>query len=158
MTAFQRGAVGRVVCQFCLKIAQKPLKTLPGLHPGPAESTHLWTSTPSVWTPRRGPEHNQVIRICGNRGARITCKKPSPFLAASGHSGQRADDLWRCGNDGSIIHWHRHACASHPLALGPSAYSPARAPFSQESGVRLDLQARSSTMRRWSVAEETGLP
>ena len=23
---------------------------------GPAESTHLWTSTPSVWTPRRGPE------------------------------------------------------------------------------------------------------
>merc|ERR1712166_972206 len=29
-------------------------------------------------------------------------------------------------------------------------------PLAQESGVRLDLQARSSTMRRWSVAEETG--
>eukprot|EP00964_Phaeocystis_antarctica_P111268 scaffold75606_cov51-Phaeocystis_antarctica.AAC.1 len=56
MTAFQRGAVGRVVCQFCLKIAHKPLKNLPGLRPGPAGSTHLWTSTPSVWTPRRGPE------------------------------------------------------------------------------------------------------
>eukprot|EP00964_Phaeocystis_antarctica_P038430 scaffold21985_cov21-Phaeocystis_antarctica.AAC.1 len=43
MRAFQRGAVGRVVCHFCLKIAQKPLKHLPGLRPGPAESTHLWT-------------------------------------------------------------------------------------------------------------------
>jgi hypothetical protein len=53
-----------------------------------------------------------------------------------------------------------HACASsHPLALRPSAYSPARAPlaFSQESGARLDLQARSSTMRRWTVAEEAGI-
>ena len=39
-----------------------------------------------------------------NRAGRITSKKPSPFLATSGHSGQRADDLWRCGNAGSIIH------------------------------------------------------
>lgn len=37
--------------------------------------------------------------------------KPSSVLATSGHSGQRADDLWRCGNGGSIIHWHRNrAC------------------------------------------------
>ena len=26
------------------------------------------------------------------------------IFATSGHSGQRADDLWRCGNAGSIIH------------------------------------------------------
>ena len=72
MTAFQRGAVGRVVCQFCLKIAHKPLKNLPGLRPGPAGSTHLWTSTPSVWTPRRGPEPTLTLNLTLNLTHLIT--------------------------------------------------------------------------------------
>ena len=36
-----------MVCQFCLKNAKKSFNHLPGLRvrPGPADSTHLWTST-----------------------------------------------------------------------------------------------------------------
>ena len=44
------------------------------------------------------------------------------------------------------------------LPLDPVPTQPQERPFSQESGVRLDLPARSSTMRRWSVAEEAGMP
>ena len=44
------------------------------------------------------------------------------------------------------------------LPLDPMPTHPREHPFSQESGTRLDLQARSSTMRRWTVAEEAGVP
>ena len=37
MRAFQRGAVGRVICRFCFKMALKLEKNLPGLRPGPAD-------------------------------------------------------------------------------------------------------------------------
>ena len=43
------------------------------------------------------------------------------------------------------------------LPLDPMPTQPHDFPFSQDSGARLDLQARSSTMRRWSVAEEAGI-
>ena len=45
---------------------------------------------------------------------RLPVRRPQPPAAAHGQS---------------IIHWYRHARASHPLALGPSAYSTARAPL-----------------------------
>ena len=44
------------------------------------------------------------------------------------------------------------------LPLDPMPTHPREHPFSQESGTRLDLQARSSTMRRSTVAEEAGVP
>ena len=49
---------------FCLKIAQKPLKHLPGLRPGPAESTHLWPSTPvSLDPPPRPRARGLTLRV-----------------------------------------------------------------------------------------------
>jgi hypothetical protein len=44
------------------------------------------------------------------------------------------------------------------LPLDPMPTQPHERPFSQESGARLDLQARSSTMRRLNVAEEASMP
>ena len=44
------------------------------------------------------------------------------------------------------------------LPLDPAPTHPREHPFSQESGTRHDLQARSSTMRRSTVAEEAGVP
>ena len=44
------------------------------------------------------------------------------------------------------------------LPLDPAPTQPRERLFSQELGARLDLQARSSTMRRWTVAEEAGMP
>merc|ERR1711865_1266679 len=65
-------------------------------------------------------------------GGGLAAKKPT---AISGH-------FWPLRAEGrrflALRQWRFH----HPLA--------------QESGVRLGLHARSSTMRRWSVAEETG--
>ena len=42
------------------------------------------------------------------------------------------------------------------LPLDPAPTQPRERLFSQELGARLDLQARSSTMRRWTVADEAG--
>jgi hypothetical protein len=48
--------------------------------------------------------------------------------------------------------------AAHRAQHFFQAAHPRERPFSQELGARLDLQARSPTMRRWTVAEEAGMP
>ena len=114
-----------------LAVSPGSCSPLPRKHGGHCVQHALWLARAVGQKDCSAAEHRvpDPPPVGTNRARRMTCKKPSAFLVTSGHSGQRADDLWRCGNDGSIIHWHRHACASHPLALGPSAYSPARAPL-----------------------------
>ena len=55
--AFQRGAVGRVICIFCFKMALKSLKNLPApapapLTPGQVRGVRQGCSRADVWPPR----------------------------------------------------------------------------------------------------------
>ena len=52
---------------------------------------------------------------------------------------------------------HRH-CASRGSCPSNPCNSPNAVAVSQLFDAQRDLQARSSTMRRWSVAEEIGMP
>jgi hypothetical protein len=88
------------------------------------------------------------------------CKKPSRVQGTSGALRQSAEDLQRWA---AIMAALSAIDAGTPapairLPLDPAPAHPRERPFSQESGARLDLQARSSTMRRWTVAEEAGMP
>ena len=85
------------------------------------------------------------------------CNKPSRVQGTSGALRQSAEDLQRCDYALSAIDAGTPAPATR-LPLDPAPTQPRERFFSQELGVRLDLQARSSTMRRWTVAEEAGMP
>merc|ERR1712166_531271 len=89
-------------------------------------------------------------------GGALRAKKPLPFwpLLATPGRGQTISGAAAMAVPSSI--GTGTPAPAIRLPLDPAPTHPRERPFPQESSVRLGLQARSSTMRRWGVAEETG--
>ena len=102
------------------------------------------------------PTPHQVGQIIGRGGS--PAKNPRPFwpLLATPGRGQTISGAAAMPVPSSID--TGTPAPAIRLPLDPAPTHPREPPFSQESGTRLDLQARSSTMRRWTVAEEAGTP
>ena len=149
----QPNSLSRVVCHFCLKIAQKPLKNLPGLRPGPAESTHLWTSTPSVWTPRRGPEGVSGVARTPDPDDATKRGKFSKAVMSGGTAGAKRTHI-------SHDFMKRSSTANYPLKISANAALPRKRSSSAHS---LTLKPRHSRRKKFGrdraqVTECTNTP
>jgi hypothetical protein len=112
------------------------------------------TADTSDNTNHRIPDPSQFRQF---RWGRNPAKNPRAFRAPLAHSG-RAQRTCSAATMAALSAIDAGTPApAIRLPLDPAPTQPRERLFSQELGARLDLQARSSTMRRWTVAEEAGM-